>query len=610
MKPLAYSYRRFSHPDQAEGASFRRQGELRDAWLERNKVKLDTSLTLEDKGVSGFTGEHRNNADRHALAKFLEQVQRGRIAKGSYLIVESLDRLSREHILQALTLLLNLIGAGIRIVQLLPVEQVYDDKVQPMNLMMAIMELSRGHSESAVKSERVGHAWREKKTRARQGEPCHKNGSRVITGRGPDWLKLKDNKWKIIPSAARTVRLIYRLATQGHGIAMITKKLTALGIPVISKGKNRGKHWAKSYVAKILNNRAVIGEYQPFTGRGEKRQPDGAPIPNYYPALMDEDQFNRARLSIGQRRGKPGRMAKRGVNIFAGLLHDALAEHGDTLQLARKGDGRGRLLIPASVQDRRVKGTHSVSFPFDVFEKALLSQLKEIKPSEILDETEPSADRTAVLSGLVEELTGEIEKLKHRLQARFSDPVADVLDRQEAKRKLLAEELAQAKQEATSPIAESWGEAQSLIGALDGARDKNAVRIRLRAALRRIIEGIYCAFTTHNKRPSMRLAYVTVVFKGVVHWAVGCNVDPDDPDPDVQRFESALRNIWIRYEPATGGSVGKRPARWSVRSIKHPDTRLPFETLDLRNYQDALDSTDVADWESDMIERRFPLQPI
>ena len=42
-------------------------------------------------------------------------------------------------------------------VQMMPVEVIYDANSNPMQLMMAIMELSRGHSESAVKSERLAH---------------------------------------------------------------------------------------------------------------------------------------------------------------------------------------------------------------------------------------------------------------------------------------------------------------------------------------------------------------------------------------------------------------------------------------------------------------------
>src|SRR5947209_7662561 len=131
-RPSAFSYARFSSPQQAKGDSVRRQAELRDGWRARSGAVLDTSLTLVDAGVSGFTGATRDNPDRHALAAFLEVGKPGRIPRGSYLVLESLDRLTREHIRPALTLLLNLIGAGIRVVQLLPVEAMYDEHVEPM----------------------------------------------------------------------------------------------------------------------------------------------------------------------------------------------------------------------------------------------------------------------------------------------------------------------------------------------------------------------------------------------------------------------------------------------------------------------------------------------
>jgi hypothetical protein len=72
---FAYSYLRFSSPEQAKGDSVRRQMELRDGWITRNGIILDTSITLRDEGISGFSGKHRENPDRHALAAFLKLVQ-------------------------------------------------------------------------------------------------------------------------------------------------------------------------------------------------------------------------------------------------------------------------------------------------------------------------------------------------------------------------------------------------------------------------------------------------------------------------------------------------------------------------------------------------------
>jgi hypothetical protein len=85
---------------------------------------LDESLTLRDLGKSAYTGEHRKNPDRNALAGFLKMVKDGRIPSNAYLIVESLDRLTREDIKPALSLLLSL-SDHVEIVQLQPVVQIY-----------------------------------------------------------------------------------------------------------------------------------------------------------------------------------------------------------------------------------------------------------------------------------------------------------------------------------------------------------------------------------------------------------------------------------------------------------------------------------------------------
>jgi hypothetical protein len=108
---------------------------------------LDTSLTLRDEGVSAFTGKHRENPDEYALATFLGLVKSGRVRPGSYLIVESLDRLSREDVDEGLELLLGLTRAGIRVVQLQPTEIVYAKPVDPMKLVITPRRPSPGRCE-------------------------------------------------------------------------------------------------------------------------------------------------------------------------------------------------------------------------------------------------------------------------------------------------------------------------------------------------------------------------------------------------------------------------------------------------------------------------------
>ncbi len=62
--------------------------------------------------------------------------------------------------------------AGIEVVQLHPVEQVFTASGDVTHIMLAVIELSRGNSESKMKSERVGAAWAKKQKDA---------GARVVT---------------------------------------------------------------------------------------------------------------------------------------------------------------------------------------------------------------------------------------------------------------------------------------------------------------------------------------------------------------------------------------------------------------------------------------------
>ncbi len=65
----AYSYLRFSTPEQMKGDSFRRQTELSAKYAEEHDLDLDTALTFADLGVSAFRGR---NVSEGQLGAFLE----------------------------------------------------------------------------------------------------------------------------------------------------------------------------------------------------------------------------------------------------------------------------------------------------------------------------------------------------------------------------------------------------------------------------------------------------------------------------------------------------------------------------------------------------------
>src|SRR5262249_55950658 len=151
IQPRAYSYVRFSSILQAKGGSLKRQTRLTEEYCKRKKLTLDDELMLPDLGVSAFRGD---NVKEGALAGFLEACRTGRVPRGSYLIVESLDRLSRDQIRPALQLFMALQDHGITIVTHEPAREYPPDSTDALALIEPLIIFSRAHEESLIKSHR------------------------------------------------------------------------------------------------------------------------------------------------------------------------------------------------------------------------------------------------------------------------------------------------------------------------------------------------------------------------------------------------------------------------------------------------------------------------
>jgi hypothetical protein len=116
----------------------------------------------------------------------------------------NLDRLSREDAGEAVQLFLTIVNAGVIVVQLSPVVMELRRPVEAFALTYAIMELSRGHGERAIKSERCRAAW------ARNYQQA---ATRVVTGRLPGWVRRKGDRLTLDPDGAEAVRRMFSLAT-------------------------------------------------------------------------------------------------------------------------------------------------------------------------------------------------------------------------------------------------------------------------------------------------------------------------------------------------------------------------------------------------------------
>ena len=331
----AYSYIRFSTPEQLKGDSLRRQMEASNAYANEHDLLLDTSLKLQDLGKSAFHGAHKSQGD---LGKFLALVTEGRITKGSVLIVENLDRLSREDVMEALEQFMGIIRAGIRLVTLhdgmeYTTQSIKDNWTQ---LIISITYMARAHDESLRKSQRLKAAHVQKRIKAA-------NGTQKIGRVSPAWVYLNEGRTEyiLIPEVCQAITRIFEMKVDGASNLAIARTLNndpSIWKPPISK-RNKSGAWRDSYVVKLLyGNRELIGEYQPHRMKNGKRVPEGDTIPDYFPVAIDPGLWQQVQDIKARNQAKPGNGGGRtgkATNLFTHVAK--CGECGSALHFIDKG---------------------------------------------------------------------------------------------------------------------------------------------------------------------------------------------------------------------------------------------------------------------------------
>ncbi|MGZ9711502.1 recombinase family protein [Glaciimonas sp. GNP009] len=495
----AYSYIRFSSPSQAKGRSHDRQFETCEKYCINNNLELarEEEYTFFDRGMSAYKAEHLG--ENGQLARFLRLVKDGTIKAGSFLIVESLDRLSREHVKDALPRFIDLLNSGINIVTLSD-SMLYKSDFSPQDLILSIFVMARAHEESSTKARRVGDAWSKKQDKAREE-------NKPMGGAIPLWLILAADGFQIVTERAQIVRRVFQMAITGYGRIAISKTLNAEKIPSFKK-----KTWGTSSIQKILTNRAVMGEYQPYTIQSGTRLPRGEPILNYYPSVVPESTFYEAQAAINGRKVAGATKQSKRFNVWQGVAKCSGCVAA--LHLVNKGKPpKGNTYLHCINARKGLCGAKVVRLDqSEIMFREILAKVDSL--SLVQDSSAKISRQLAEIDGKLSQQHEKLKEYKQALWVRYSSTLDDLTHEGE---QLISEFEAEKQGLQLALASETITDKAQFFFKLDLASYEG--RYRANALLKRL--KISAAISKEGDRTNYIVFQGGKVILGLVHHATG-----------------------------------------------------------------------------------------
>ena len=303
----AILYIRFSTKDQDKGDSIKRQTELGHRIAKEHGWTITETLT--DRGKSAYHGANRSEGGK--LYEIEERAKRGELG-GKVLLVEAMDRLTRQKPTDSFALIRDLTQSGLSICETSS-NRVYNTQEIDDNwthLIVILAAAAEAYGSSHEKSKRVKSAWRVTQTGV--GMKDNKGADPRLC---PDWMTVVDGQYQPIPDRAAMILRMFEMSAKGHGLRAISTDLKEeqkrIGWPTGELDIRR--------VGNLLRGRRVLGEYQP-QGRstGSQREDIGGPI-KLYPAIVGIELWHEVQQGLASRRGTGGRNRRKAINVLSHL---------------------------------------------------------------------------------------------------------------------------------------------------------------------------------------------------------------------------------------------------------------------------------------------------
>jgi DNA invertase Pin-like site-specific DNA recombinase len=479
-------YARFSSREQAEGMSIARQIGEASEWCRANGHTPTRQIL--DEGRSGFHGHHRSVG---ALGEFEAEAAAG-LHRGALLVVERIDRLTREGHSAIMSLINGLTANGVSVFTVKN-NRLYraGEEMSLVDAITTLVEGDLGHTESATKASRTASNWRIRRERAAEA------GKAMSATVCPPWLKVVDGKYELDHDKVAILNQIFQMSDDGLGASVIVRELNKVGKPTgwsNRKRKDISTRWQRCEIVQLLANRAVIGERQDKR-RINKQIELLEPVRGFYPVAVDPALFDRVRDAASVRKKvRGGAKSPKIANLLSGLVTCAHCG-GKTIFRARY-----LYCLPALEGDHSKcsnrAGVRYCGKSGEGLEKALLDAVLHIAMD---DRAFANNVETGLVLRQISEVKRELELADKRTKelwnsyAETTDPFIKGMAEDALKgRNALAEKLA--KLEKTSDKARGRADsAEHLrrIADIRGQMDDPKIRLKVSHALHTLIEAVW-----------------------------------------------------------------------------------------------------------------------
>ncbi|EIY0124155.1 recombinase family protein [Escherichia coli] len=475
MKTKLYSYIRFSSMKQADGSSYERQ--KRTAAEIAAKYDLELVTSYQDFGVSAFKGA---NSRTGALSRFLDEIGRS-VPVGSWLVVENLDRISRQSIIEAQELFLSIIRRGITIVTGMDGKVYSKESVNanPIDLLLSVMLFARANEESQTKRNRTNSSALIK-IKAHQENPQNPAVAIEEIGKNMWWTDTTSGYVLPHPVFFPIVQEVVELRRNGRSTAEILDHLNATYTPPPAASHKRHSNWSRAMIERLFHTRALIG-IKEISVDGVKYE-----LKDYYPRVLDDAEFYHLKKSIGVRACNYGDKEEvKPIPLLSGvgLLK---CEHCGSAMVKVKGTNKRPNQYRYScdaMRSSRIACVHTNwSFRGDQLEKAVLQLL-----ADKIWIAEDKANPVPALKVQIDEISRKIDNLiTLSAMTGATKELADQITTLNSERETLYNQIKMAEEEMYSVDSQGWEKLAEFDLEDVYNEDRIKVRFKIKQALKRI----------------------------------------------------------------------------------------------------------------------------